>query len=139
MPRLRRVVHLGRSEVLDRADVGIEEEVHPFGAWSRLEDLHRLVQQDRNLLGCERHADVHAVFARRYAVVEAEHLHGAAERADGTGVDAEILTVGALERARDEPHRGRRGHGERRVCERFDRCVGLTPQHRVVRERAVEE
>ena len=112
---LRRVVHLGRTQVLDHAHIGIEEPLHPLRPRPGLEDVDQLELEDRDLLIGQRHAHVHAVGAGWHAVVDAEHAHRAAERADGTGVQSQVLAVAAFERARHESHPGRRLERERRV------------------------
>ncbi len=138
--RLGLVEHLARMQVLDRAHVGGEERVDPVPARLRREDRGNFVLDDDSLLRREREPHVEAGLARRDAVVEPEHLHEPAEPTDRAGVNPEVLAVAALERARDDPHPARsRRAGRERLLHRGGRLVALAPQHRVVRERAVEQ
>ena len=125
------VVRLARLEVLDRAHVGGTQELHPGVARSRCEDAVGLVFQDGDLLGRERQPHVEPALAGRDAIVEPERHHQAAERADRAGVDAEVAVVATEE-----------GPGHQPVGSRSGRTAGgvrFAPQHRQVRERAVEQ
>ena len=127
-------------EVLDRAHIGGQQLVDPCLARPGREEGGNLALDDHPLLGRECESHVEARLARRHAVVEAEHSHEAAERADGAGMNPEELAVGTLERPRDDAQSTRAaspGAQHRFACAR--RCVALAPEHRVIRERAVEK